>query len=155
VTDDDDENTITAQDVEWLNRTSVVRTAAFARLAGSLLVAVGVVGVAAALWNIVRYQQNAEGYSFGFIGGGGVDGEDVSTMDRVDLFSTTYGLVLPAIGLALGLALRLMADYTVVRVGGSLTGFEPGDEVPPETDDEDAADVVVPPPDPEAFEPGA
>lgn len=78
-------------------------------------------------------------------------------MDRVDQFSTTYGLVLPVVGVALGLALRLMADYTVVRVGGSLTGFEVGDQVPPEADDDDEdveVDTVVPPPDPGDYEPG-
>ena len=149
MTDDEDANTITAEDVEWANRTTLGQTAALTRIAGSVLVVVGVVGAAASLWTTVRYQQDF-GDAVDFSGEPGT-----SLLDRLDRFSITYGLVLPAIAVALGLALRLMADYTVVRTGGSLTGFEVGDQVPPEKDEDDEVDTVVPPPDPRGYEPGA
>jgi hypothetical protein len=31
------------------------------------------------------------------------------------------------VAVGVGLGLRLFADYSVARTGGSLTGFEPGD----------------------------
>jgi hypothetical protein len=55
------------------------------------------------------------------------------------------GLVSSASGVGAGLAsgagtmLRLPADYAVARTGGSLTGYEPGDNWPDE-DEQDEAD---------------
>lgn len=150
MTGDEDENTITAEDVEWANRTMLVRAAGFTRNAGTVLRVVGAVGAAAALWTTVRYQQDIGDRS-------DFSGEpDVTLMDRLDQFSATYGLlVAPVIGVAVGLALRLMADYAVVRVGGSLSGFEVGHRLPPNPGDQNEQLVApVLPPNPGDYEPG-
>ncbi|HMG45224.1 MAG TPA: hypothetical protein VK611_28085 [Acidimicrobiales bacterium] len=155
---DDDENTITAEDIAWANRTMLVRAAGFTRTAGTVLVVVGIVGVAAALWAIVRTQQEMIPIEFLSAFPEFGDERDVSAADRADQFSRSYGvLVLPVIGVGLGLALRLMADAAVVRVGGSLSGFEVGHRLPPEVGDEDEDEPVdgpVLPPNPGDYEPG-
>jgi len=130
------ETTITADDVATLNRTAVARAAAFARLAGSALVVVGALGVAAAIWLAVRQQQAADGSGAASFG---ANSGDISLVNRIDLLVNPIGYLLSAILTGgTGLALRLIADYTVARVGGSLTGFEVGDAMPAEGEsDED------------------
>lgn len=119
---------MTADDVAALNRAMVERGAAFARIAGTVLIVVGAVGLIAALWVIGREQQHLDSgmFSFGDEGEGGA-----SLLDRIDLISTRFGLVeLPVLIGGIGLGLRLVADYVVSRTGGTLTGFEVGDEMP-------------------------
>lgn len=123
---------VTESDVAVLNRAMVERAASFTRIAGTVLVVAGALGIAAALWVIVREQQQIGGFSSGFESGT----EDVSLLDRIDLISARFGaLLLPVLVGGAGLALRLMADYVVGRSGGSLTGFDVGDEFPADDDD--------------------
>jgi hypothetical protein len=129
---------VTSEDVIVLNRAVMVRAAAFARLAGTALLVVAGVAVAAWVWVTVRQQQAAEDSFVGFPGD-----EDLSLGQRVDLFANTLTyLIYAAVAGGVGVALRLLADYTVARTGGSLTGFESGDTLP---DPEPGRDDYVPP----------
>jgi hypothetical protein len=123
---------VTAEDVVELNRASIARAGALARGAGSVLVAVGVVGAVAWLWTAARQQQLVD--SGGGDGGLAVFGppsEELSFVERLDLFASTIGFLLTAALLTgVGFLLRLVADYSVGRTGTSLTGFEVGDRLP-------------------------
>jgi hypothetical protein len=146
----DSPDVITADDVAGLNRTAVTRSAGITRIAGTALLVIGAVALATALWVSVRTQQHLDDrYSYsGDFEGDQSDGP--SFVDRVDAFSQTFS-VWSLAGLALGggLVLRLLADYTVARSGGSITGYLPGDRVPGD-DTLDAPQVIVTPPEPPA-----
>jgi hypothetical protein len=123
---DQSDSTVGAEDVAALNRAMVERAAAFTRIAGTVLIVVGVIGVLAAVWFIVREQQQLD--SGGMFGG---NEGDVSLLDRFDVFTTRFAVFeLPALVAGAGLALRLLADYATARTGGTLTGYEVGDEMP-------------------------
>jgi hypothetical protein len=123
-----DDSTLTSDDIAALNGQMVARSAAFARVAGTALVIAGVVAIAAWVWIAVRQQQALESCPAG--AGGVSPAFDVSFSDRIDLLVSQILLgVTGVLAAGVGLGLRLIADYSVVRVGGSLTGFEPGDEV--------------------------
>jgi hypothetical protein len=126
---------VTTDDVQELNRTAVVRASAFVRIAGTALVVVGLFGLLAWLWGSIRSQQHAEPpTSLGFRLPGSADA--VSLVERLDLFFPYVGIaVSSALVVGVGLLLRLVADFAVERVGGTLSGFEPGD-VLPEVDDD-------------------
>jgi hypothetical protein len=132
-------DTISGGDIALLNGQAVERAGAFARLAGSALIIVGAVGVAAWLWLTVRRWQTIddfEGFSNGFEG----KGPDVSFAERVDAVASYLPVVVyGAVAIGVGVGLRLMADYTVARTGGSLSGFLVGDLVP--ADDPDPIEV--------------
>ncbi|MEY2592215.1 MAG: hypothetical protein QOJ67_4199 [Acidimicrobiaceae bacterium] len=123
----DSDVTITADDVKELNDAAVVRAAAFARFAGTALVGVGALGCLAWFWSTVRAQQSASiGANFG-LPGTGIE-RDISLVDRLDLFAPYVGpIVTAALVVGFGLMLRLVADFVVTRMGGSVTGFLPGD----------------------------
>jgi hypothetical protein len=123
-----DDSTIGAEDIARLNGMTVERAGAFARLAGSALVAAGAVGVLAWLWVSVRQQQMIDDGGGGFAFGGEAG---PSLVDRIDAF-VDYVVFLPwsAVAVGAGFGLRLAADYTTARVGGSLSGFAIGDPVP-------------------------
>ena len=126
--DQADADTIGAEDVAWLNGRAVERAGAFTRLAGMALIVAGALGVAAWLWITVRQQQmidDADGGRFAF-----GDGEP-SLVDRIDAL-VDYLIFLPwgALTVGAGFGLRLAADYTAARTGGSLTRFTVGDPVP-------------------------
>jgi hypothetical protein len=134
-----EDDRITAEDVAFLNRQAVARAGAFGRLSGTGLVAVGAVAALAWLWFTIRQQQMMDD------GAGGSDpfgsAPEVTFADRLDMFTNGISLLVFA-GLAAGggLGLRLLADYTVARVGGSLTGFEPGDQAPAPLESEPDSD---------------
>lgn len=139
----DDDTHITADDVMWLNQAMVERAAAFVRIAGTVLVVVGAIAVAASLWSMWEQQRDlgelpsdASVFDDGELGRFLGEAPEPSLGGRVDHFVTTFSLTEPALALAVGLGLRLFADYTVARTGGSLTGYEAGEEVPPETDED-------------------
>jgi hypothetical protein len=138
----DSPDVITADDVAGLNRTAVTRSAALTRIAGTALIVVGVVALAAAIWVSVRTQQHLDGrYNFD-------ETDSPSFLDRVDAFSQTFSVwSLAGLALAGGVVLRLFADYAVARSGGSITGYEPGDRLPGD-DTLDAPQVVITPPEP-------
>jgi hypothetical protein len=127
------------EDIALLNGQAVERAGAFARLAGSALIVVGSIGVVAWSWLTVRRWvtvDDFEGFSNGFEG----QGPDVSLVDRLDLVANYVPLlVYGAVATGVGCALRLLADYTVARTGGSLSGFVVGDPVP--ADDPDPVEV--------------
>ncbi|HKE74864.1 MAG TPA: hypothetical protein VKB57_14680, partial [Acidimicrobiales bacterium] len=135
----------TLDDVRDLNAASVARAAAFARVAGSVMVAVGVVGAAAWLWITVRQQAVFNG------GSGAADpltpSRDIDFLRRVDAVAIYVALLVSAVlATAAGLGLRLLADYTVARTGGTLTGFRVGDPLPPPDGDDDMSPGTLPPP---------
>ncbi|HEY3140515.1 MAG TPA: hypothetical protein VGJ86_05265 [Acidimicrobiales bacterium] len=128
--------TVSADDIADLNRSTVSRAAAFTRLLGTAVLVVGVIGLVAYLWVAVRQQQtlddNSGGSGFG-LGDGGL-----SLVERIDVFSQTIAYLLwSALVVGAGTVLRLTADYAVARTGGSLTGFQVGDEVPADDENED------------------
>jgi hypothetical protein len=117
---------VTAQDVRNLNRASVERAAAIARLAGTAIICIGLVILLAWGWLLVRSQMNLEGgfFSFSFDG----EPEDPGFKERLDAFASfTTVLAEAAVVTALGVGLRLLADYAQTRVGGTVTGFVEGD----------------------------
>jgi hypothetical protein len=134
-----DSGTITGEDVAWLNGRSVARAGAFARLAGTALIVAGALGVLTWLWVSVRRQQQldeiadfANGLGDGSEGGVlSFTDRTVSFSERIDVLADTVTLLLTAaLAVAAGSGLRLVAEYTVARTGGSVTGFEVGDPVP-------------------------
>jgi hypothetical protein len=130
---------VTADDVAGLNRSAVTRAAFFARWVGTVLVIGGVILLAAAVWTSVRLQQRLDERSGSAIGGLETDADDPTLLDRTDVFA--QGLInwtLPALVIGGGLGLRLFADYSMARTGGSISGFEPGDPVPGGDEDDDA-----------------
>ena len=138
----------TADDVRDLNGASVARAAAFTRIAGTVLVVVGVVGAAAWLWITVRQQAEFNG------GSGASDplspSRDIDFFRRVDAVAVYITLLVSAVlATAAGLSLRLLADYTVARTGGTITRFRVGDPLPtPDEDDGTSPGTLPPPPDP-------
>lgn len=130
-----DDDLVTAADVETLNRVVVDRAAAFARFGGVALVVVGAIGLAAWAWLMYRFQDQITGpLTYGEGGGPGP-----SLADRLDAAAgQTVVLVLSVAVIGLGLLVRLVAEYTRVRVGVSLTGYEEGDRFPPESDEEES-----------------
>ncbi len=63
--------------------------------------------------------------------GADIEGDDVGVADRVDLLATySLYLVLASLAAGLGFALRLVANYTVARTGGSVTGVRAGEPLP-------------------------
>jgi hypothetical protein len=162
---DDNDDVITTEDVAWLNGRVVARSARNARLVGSVLIAVGVVGVVLNLWLNWRYQDRLEADSPTELTSslGPPQDPDVSLGDRLDLFAQLYSLVVPVMAIGLGLGLQLVADYAVARTGGSLGTVAVGDRVPMGPDDEDDDSGTgdpgdrepVLPPDPGGYEPRA
>jgi hypothetical protein len=122
-------STITGEDVTWLNGRSVERAGAFTRLAGTVVIVAGGVGLLAWLWLTVRQQQalndagSGDGFDFG--------SSEVTFANRIDALAGYVSLLISAaLAVGVGLALRLVAEYTVARTGGSVTGFVAGDPVP-------------------------
>jgi hypothetical protein len=132
-----DPETITAEDVDELNRAALNRSAAIARWGGSALVVIGVLGILAWLWLTVRSQQEADPAQFL----GGSEPSDVSLGERITLL-TNYVTILVFAGLAvgLGLFLRVAADVGQIKAGGSITGLQVGEEVAYEDVDLDGDD---------------
>jgi hypothetical protein len=141
-----DDKTLTAEDIAGLNRQAVERAAAFSRLAGTALVIAGAVAAVAWAWTVVRAQQTVD--DFGNVEPVSVEAPsdalaeeaevfdpfgglfDASFADRVDLLVGQIQLALVAVlTVGVGLGLRLIADYSVARTGGSLTGYQVGDQV--------------------------
>ena len=130
---DQGDDVVTASDIAALNAAAVARAAAFARIAGTVLVVAGLVGVAAWLWMAARSQQYLDDDGGGFSAVGFVQ-DDPSWLDRLDVLSTTITLGVSAVlAVGAGVLMRLAADYAVARTGGSLTGFQVGDAMPPES----------------------
>jgi hypothetical protein len=119
---------LTADDITALNRQAIVRAAAFSRLAGTALVIAGAIAMAAWLWLAVRQQQIVDDAEFS-APLSSLD-RDVSFVQRLDLLAGQVTLAMWAVvAVGVGLGLRLVADYSVARTGGTLTGYEPGDRV--------------------------
>src|SRR5262249_47836147 len=132
---------VTDDDVAALNTTAMERSAVVARIAGTALVVAGVIGLLAWLWLFVRAQQVADD-RVGF-------GSSADLADRIDLGVQTISLgIIAALVTVTGFAVRTVADYFVVRTGGSLTGFEAGDQVPEPEDIPGGEDIAPPPPPP-------
>jgi len=121
---------VTATDIDRLNRTAVARGARLAHVAGTgLLVLAGILFVGW-LWAFAREQgllPNSDGpFRFASHPDGTV---------RIDLAISTLSLLASAgILTGLGSGLRLIADYATARTGGSLVGIEVGDVIPPDVD---------------------
>lgn len=130
-TADGGEDTIGSEDIAWLNGRAVERAGAFTRLAGTALIVVGAIGVATWLWLTVRQLHaidDADSFGSGDFGTGT---SDFSFADRLDLVANFVPVLLyAAVAAGVGSALRLVADYTVARTDGSISGFAVGDPVP-------------------------
>jgi hypothetical protein len=134
-------DTVTADDIATTNGMMVARSAAFARLAGTVLIVVGSIGAVAWAWFVVRTQQHLSGALVP--GAFDLDSSSPSLLDRLDAVpGTVVLLVSAALAVGLGVLLRLGADYVVVRTGGSLTGYQVGDELP-EAEAQPDADFLV------------
>jgi hypothetical protein len=145
----DSPDVITADDVAGLNRTAVARSAALTRIAGTVLLAIGVVALASAVFLSVRHQQRLDDRG-DFVSDFDTEADGPSMLDRVDLFTQTFpNWALAGLALGGGMVLRLLADYAVARTGGSITGYEPGDRLPGD-DTLDAPQVIITPPEPPA-----
>jgi hypothetical protein len=134
----DADPTLTADDVAWLDRTSMGRSAQTSRLAGSILVVVGVVVAVAWLWTTVRQQQDL---SDAFIGGSTEPG--ASFAERIDVAVSQLGLLVTSgILVGVGFLLRLLADHVALAAGVSPLGLTAGDPLPlaDESSDDDADD---------------
>jgi hypothetical protein len=119
---------LTTDDITSLNRQAVLRGAAFTRLAGTALVVAGAIAVTAWLWLVVRQQQVVDSDSF--TGTLAALNDDVSFVQRLDLLASQVTLgIWAVVTVGIGLGLRLIADYSVARTGGSLTGYEVGDRI--------------------------
>ena len=122
-----DDEAVTESDVVELNRAAVERSASIARLAGSVLVAVGAIGIAGWAWLAFHTQDHADPIQFGF--DEEVTSRTASMSERIDLFSASLSLLMiSTLVTAVGLFVRFAGDYgRGPRVGGSVTGFQPGD----------------------------
>jgi hypothetical protein len=151
MTASEQDETLTADDITGLNRQSVLRAAAFTRLAGATVLIAGVVAIVAWGWIVVRDQLRLDDFGdFDPVAADSIAVEepmdasdplvgfetafdsafDVTFADRVDVLLGRLGFALTAVmAVGIGLGLRLVADYSVARTGGSLTGYEVGDRV--------------------------
>jgi hypothetical protein len=114
----------TAKEVARLNARAVTRGAAVARLAGTALIAAGVVAEAAWGWFTYRLQdelRDAVAVTLGVPNTSlGTASHGVGLADRLDAMAMTIELaVLGMLAIALGVAIRLFATYTVARAGGT------------------------------------
>jgi len=91
---------------------------------GAALIIVGAIALAAALWNDVRQQQQMDDRRFTSFS------DDPTFVDRVDLLANGFIWELPVLAIGVGVGLRLIANYTVVRAGGSIVDVDAGDPVP-------------------------
>jgi hypothetical protein len=132
----DGDDTATVVDIAELNRMAVERSAAFARVAGTVVLVLGAFGALSWLWLNVRLQLRLEDMGGGPLGSFGDPDEGVSFLDRLDTLTAYVEVfVVSALAAGVGLGLRAVADYLVARTGGSLTGFRVGDRLsPPATD---------------------
>lgn len=135
-----DVDRLDAADVVDLNRAAIARSAALARLTGSILIAIGAVGLALAVYVNVRAQlQLGESLgTFGTIDGPIAPGPSLN--ERISTLANGIAVVLEGVAMiTFGLLLRMLADYVLARSGASITGYLPGDEAPPPppTDAED------------------
>ena len=123
-----DDSTVTADDVDDLNRMALNRSSAIARIVGTGIVVVGIFGFLCWLWLTVRAQQNLD-ESGGFFANVS-DAPDVSMKERFDLLAGTASLLMFAgLAIGLGLFLRVAADAGQTYAGGSVTGFQVGEPV--------------------------
>jgi len=117
-------DTVTAADVSGLNQAVVARAANLARLAGTGLLIVAGLGVVAWGWITLR--------GLGLLGdsflGFGRNPSGPGLDDQIDVVVGYISLLLySSLVAGTGLGLRLAADYTVTRTGGSLTGLAAGE----------------------------
>ena len=120
----------TAQDIGALNEQSVARASAILRIAGSALVVVGALGALGWFWFEVRIQQEITHTPLELNLTTG-RGAGLDLVDRIDAFANSISLLMvSSLVVGLGLASRLLADYTVTRTGGTTTGFVAGDPLP-------------------------
>lgn len=141
------DRTLTTEDVALLDKTSMARSGRGSRLAGSILVGVGVVIAMGWAWSTVRAQQNLADFRFG-----ADPTASASFADRVDLAVSGLGiLALAGVLVGVGFLLRLLGDHVAFAAGASPLGFAVGDPWPlaesresgadPEPDESPADDV--------------
>ena len=117
-------DTVTAADVSGLNQAVVTRAANLARLTGTGLLVVAGLGVLSWAWVTLRSLDLLVGASSTEFD----DAAEFGIADRIDLVAGYFVLLIFAsVAAGLGVALRLAADYTVARTGGSLTGAQAGE----------------------------
>jgi hypothetical protein len=117
-------DTVTGADVAGLNQAVVARAANLARLVGTGLLVVAGLGAVAWAWITLR--------GLGLLGdsflGFGRSPSGPGLDDQLDVVVGYMSLLLySSLVAGTGLGLRLAADYTVTRTGGSLTGLQAGE----------------------------
>jgi hypothetical protein len=123
---------INAEDRRLLDRTAIATAANTTKVAGTVLLVIGAVVLAAWAWSAGQAQIDA---GDGYFGDSLEPGASVG--DRVDLFVLQIGpLALGALVLGFGFLLRLLADHVLLAAGGSPLGIEVGDPWPGTEDDD-------------------
>ncbi|HEY7072144.1 MAG TPA: hypothetical protein VH479_18595 [Acidimicrobiales bacterium] len=117
-------DTVTAADVSGRNQVVVARAANLARRVGTGLLVVAALGVTAWAWITLR--------GLGLLGdsflGFGRSPSGPGLDDQLDVVVGYMSLLLySSLVAGTGFGLRLAADYTVSRTGGSLTGLQAGE----------------------------
>jgi hypothetical protein len=120
-------DSVTDADVSGLNQAVVARAANLARRAGTGLLIVAGIGALGWAWITLR-GLDLLGDSYFGLG----DDTDLGFDDRIDSVVGYLSLLLySGLVAGAGLGLRLAADYTVTRTGGSLTGVRAGEPLSP------------------------
>jgi hypothetical protein len=135
-----DDSTVTSEDVDDLNRQALDRSSAIARIGGTVLVIIGILGALAWLWLTIRAQQEAQPAEFDTFGDQAPP--DISLGERITLVTTYLSMLLWAsVAAGLGVFLRVVADAGQTYAGGSITGFQVGQSLVHEIelDDDDPA----------------
>ena len=122
----------TADDVAYLNRENMRDAAMKARIVGTVIMAIAVVAAFAWLW--IEARQQLEGRGSIFLPSS-FEGPTPTFAQRLDTLASGIGsLAIAAMTFGIGALVSLVARNFTVRFGGTLSGFEEGDEVIVETE---------------------
>jgi hypothetical protein len=121
--------TVDRDDVAWFNRESMRDLAVRGRLAGTLMVGVGVVGVIAWIWLAARSQQHLQGRTFAL--GSVANSASASFTDRIDALTSTLGFLIYSVLVGgLGVGLSLAAGHVTVLYRRDVGGARGGRRTP-------------------------
>ena len=132
MTDASESPTITDADLAGLNQRALLRVVRMAERLSTVLFIVAALLALAWVWSALR-QQGVIDSSDGDIFSPFDADEDLSWKARVDFFATTLSLLgLAAVVFGIGAGIRAYCAVAIVRAGGSLTGWQVGEEIDPD-----------------------